>query len=279
MDMQQRFKQRGYKSQTLTLAYNIALSLERVKLLSPESKQEQTHKPHFVTQYSREALQIKHIIKKNWDIIESDHSLLEIFTKPPRIIFRRAPTIKDKLVGSYLPAPKLDIWLRRPKGNFCCGNCNYFENVVKTDTFRDVFSNKTYSIASFINFNTTYVVYLLECTCGCFCVDFTKRRLRDKVAEHRYAIRSGNTNYPMAKHYKEAKHGSDATLNFNLISNSNSNSKSNFCTSCFVFVLPVLYLFGVAPTGQCKPCRSYFCSPAYTYSDCNLDYCPRVTAP
>ena len=32
------------------------------------------------------------------------------------------------------------------------------------------------------------------------------------MAEHRYAIRSGNMNYPMAKHYKEAKHGSDATL-------------------------------------------------------------------
>uniref|UniRef100_A0A8C2ET96 Hydroxysteroid (17-beta) dehydrogenase 2 n=1 Tax=Cyprinus carpio TaxID=7962 RepID=A0A8C2ET96_CYPCA len=37
-------------------------------------------------------------------------------------------------------------------------------------------------------------------------------RLRDRVAEHRYAIRTGNMNYPMAKHYIDAKHGSDSTL-------------------------------------------------------------------
>lgn len=32
------------------------------------------------------------------------------------------------------------------------------------------------------------------------------------MAEHRYAIRTGNLNYPMAKHLMEAQHGSDSTL-------------------------------------------------------------------
>lgn len=128
------FKQRGYPPGILTQAHNRVLSLERRKLLSPKPKQEQTQKLCFVTRYSKEAVQIKHIIKKNWDIVESDTSVREIFTEPPGISFRRAPTIKDKLVRSYLPAPKPDTWLRRPKGNFCCGNCKYCENMVKTDT-------------------------------------------------------------------------------------------------------------------------------------------------
>ena len=134
-------------------------------------------------------------------------SLRGVFREPPGISFRRAPTIKDKLVRSHLPASKPNTWLRRQKGNFCCGHCNYCTNMVKTDTFKDVFSNKTYPITSFINCNTTHVVYRLECTCG-----LTKRRLRDRVAEHRYAIRSANMKYPMAKHFIEAQHGSDATL-------------------------------------------------------------------
>ena len=40
----------------------------------------------------------------------------------------------------------------------------------------------------------------------------TKRRLRDRVAEHRYALHTGNLNYPMAKHYLEAQHGTNTTL-------------------------------------------------------------------
>lgn len=212
VDMQKRFKQRGYQTQTLTQAHNRAQSLERKNLLSPKSKEDQTQKPYFVTRYSKEAVQIKHIIKKNWNIIECDPTLREIFTEPPGISFRRAPTIKDKLVRSHLPAERKDTWLCRPKGNYPCGNCNYCENMVKTNIFTDVFSNKTYPINSFINCNTTHVIYRLECPCGCFYVGLTKRRFRDRVSEHRYAIRVGNMNYPMARHYKDAHHGRDTSL-------------------------------------------------------------------
>ncbi len=40
----------------------------------------------------------------------------------------------------------------------------------------------------------------------------TKRRLKDRLYEHRYAIRVGNMNYPMARHYKEAQHGRASSL-------------------------------------------------------------------
>ncbi len=35
-----------------------------------------------------------------------------------------------------------------------------------------------------------------------FYVGRTKRRLLDRLAEHKYAIRRGNEEYPMAKHFK-----------------------------------------------------------------------------
>lgn len=108
MDMQQHFRQRGYKSQLLTQAHNRAPSLERSELLRPKPKQKQVQKPYFVTRYSKEAIQIKHIIKKNWNIIDSDPFLQEVFPELPSISFSRAPAIKDKLVRSYLPANKPD---------------------------------------------------------------------------------------------------------------------------------------------------------------------------
>ncbi|CAB1452254.1 unnamed protein product [Pleuronectes platessa] len=72
------------------------------KWLRPKLKAEQTHKPYFVTLYIKEL--IKQIMKTNWDIIERDHSLQQVFTEPPGVSFRRAATIRDKLVRSQRPA-------------------------------------------------------------------------------------------------------------------------------------------------------------------------------
>lgn len=42
----------------------------------------------------------------------------------------------------------------------------------------------------------------------------TKRNLKLRIAEHKAAIRNGNMDYAIAKHYKEHSHGSAATLRF-----------------------------------------------------------------
>jgi len=109
MDIQLRCQQRGYQTQTLIQAHNRAQSLERKNLLQSRPKILSTQKPYFVTNYSKEAIQIKRIIKKNWNIIECEPTLREVFTEPPGISFRRAPTIKEKLVKIYLSAPKREI--------------------------------------------------------------------------------------------------------------------------------------------------------------------------
>lgn len=40
----------------------------------------------------------------------------------------------------------------------------------------------------------------------------TKRKLKERIAEHKYAIRTQNINYPMAKHYKLSGHTNPNTL-------------------------------------------------------------------
>ncbi len=46
------------------------------------------------------------------------------------------------------------------------------------------------------------VVYRLSCKCGCFYVGRTKKRLKDRISEHKNAIRKANLDYPMAKHFQ-----------------------------------------------------------------------------
>ncbi len=62
----------------------------------------------FVTKYSSLANPIKRIIHSNWNLIKSDPVLREVFSAPPKISFNRAPTLRDRLVPSHLPAKKTD---------------------------------------------------------------------------------------------------------------------------------------------------------------------------
>lgn len=56
------------------------------------------------------------------------------------------------------------------------------------------------------------MIYKLECPCGRFYVGRTKRKLKNRLAEHKQAIRTSNLLYPMAMHYKDAHQGNCNSL-------------------------------------------------------------------
>lgn len=213
LDMTQRFKARGYQHKTVFRAYNKAKCLPREQLLAPKQKEEQnSDQVYFVIQYSDHANAIKQIVQNNWGILKSDSLLREALPDSPTISFRRAPTLKDKLVKSHLPPVSQKTWLSTLKGNHRCGHCNHCSNMINANYFTDVTSGHTFDINAFINCNTSYVVYRLECPCGRFYIGRTKRKLKARLAEHKHAIRTSNPQYPMAVHYKDVSHGSCDSL-------------------------------------------------------------------
>jgi hypothetical protein len=79
--------------------------------------------------------------------------------------------------------------------------------------FVDTASKMEYHVKHFINCKTTDAIYRLECPqCKVFYIGRTKRCLQDRLAEHKYAIRVGNEDYPMARHYKSLHQGNPASL-------------------------------------------------------------------
>lgn len=82
----------------------------------------------------------------------------------------------------------------------------------------DFKSKKTYRIKNFINCNTTFVIYHLSCPCeGVFYVGRTKRRVRDRLAEHKYTIRIGNPEYQMAQHFQLCHNKNDSLLKIEVL--------------------------------------------------------------
>lgn len=122
-----------------------------------------------------------------------------LYTKPPGVSFRQA---LKPIKGHACQEPSL----RSKAQAFACGNWNYCSKMIKGSSFKDLFLNKTYLIEDFINCNTTHVIYRLHCSCKHFYIGITIRRLRDRVVEHRYAIRTRNLNRPVANYYPEAKY-------------------------------------------------------------------------
>lgn len=134
----------GFSNRETNLVLNKSLtkakSLEREKLLKNTPTGFKPPKPIYsLTRHSQEEPRVQDIIKHNWSIIESDPSRCNVFTEPPALCYRRAPTLKDTLVCSDLTPVTKPSWLHKPTGNSPCGNCNH---IGKTNPFRDLESVK-----------------------------------------------------------------------------------------------------------------------------------------
>ena len=212
--MAKRFSDRAYKPHVISGALAKANSLSRSDLLKKKRRKSTSQqRPYFVTQYSTAANHIKRIIKDNWSIIDSDPTLRGIFPEPPLVSFKRAPTIKDKVVRSHFPPEKKETWLKRPIGMFKCMHCPHCINVLPTKTFTDFKTQRVYTIKDHISCSSDHVIYRLTCSCpGIFYIGRTKRRLKDRLAEHKYAIRTKNFDYPIARHFAQAHNSSDSDL-------------------------------------------------------------------
>lgn len=204
-EMYGRFVQRGYSSNTLNMALERANSIERSSLLTRKPAPAKQDRVFFSTRYSTNAPSIVNAIKSNWDMLKCDTSLQNIFDERPIFTYRRAPTLRDRLVRSYTPAKEKSTWLPTvPNGTFKCGHCNVCDIVSKTKGFTHPVTLATYPTRHFINCKSTHVIYILQCgLCEAFYVGRTKRRFQDRLSEHKYAARVGNCEYAMTRHFVE----------------------------------------------------------------------------
>lgn len=201
-EMYNRFRERNYSPEILDAALSKASVLERKSLLERKPKTNKKDQVYFSTRYSTQSYAIRNIIKRNWDLIRSDETLQRVFPDSPVFSFRRAPTLGDKLVRSHQPATETVTWLPKvPNGTFKCGHCNQCDLVVKSKGFTHPHTLQIYTTRHFINCKTTHVIYILSCSrCDAFYVGRTKRRLQDRLAEHKYAAKVKNMDYAMVKH-------------------------------------------------------------------------------
>ncbi|XP_035254901.1 uncharacterized protein LOC118217183, partial [Anguilla anguilla] len=159
------------------------------------------------TQYTPLGVEFQNILKKHWHIINSDPLLLNIFNNPPRIVFKRAPNLRDMLVKSDLPPPKQKTFLSDVKGgHYKCGKCAQCNFTYKCNSFNHPHSGTMIKIQSIISCSTADVIYLLRCPCGLAYIGKTIRSLKTSISEHRSNIRTRDVRSPVAAHFMQVNH-------------------------------------------------------------------------
>ena len=210
--MTNRFLERGYSHSKVNLALQRAVNTNRADLLKDKPPATDPPRMCFVTEYNHCATEIKSCINKHWHILQAEPTLRDVCANQPRFAFRKAPTLKTSLMRTS-PTDR-STWLSI-KGNYRCGaGCACCNNTTNTTTFKHPMTGQKIPIKQFIDCKSTMCVYLLTCPCGKAYVGQTKRQLKIRISEHKTAIRTGNLDYAMAKHYAEAQHGGPSSLRF-----------------------------------------------------------------
>lgn len=137
----------------------------------------------------------------------NDPILKRVIPDKPQVIFKGAPSLRNRLAPNALDPPVRGIQglFDNLKGYYKCGRCRVCRlNSVpsrRTLKFTSSSTQEEHDIKPFITCATEGVVYLLQCPCGLQYVGRTRRPLSVRLNEHITNIINGFPKHSVSKHY------------------------------------------------------------------------------
>lgn len=153
------------------------------------------------------------ILKKHWPILLEDLHLKTLLPNIPKVTYRRAPNIKNKIAPSKLkPCPTQSIpHIYAYSHCLVCFNAKnpYAKHAVLCNMVRNNSPPKEkLNINEFYNCSSDFVVYCLCCPCHQIYVGCTTRTLRQRFGEHRRKIEEGKDKHNVPRHLSKCHKGS-----------------------------------------------------------------------
>ena len=101
-NFKKRLIDRGYPQTMIeNLLLDIKFTERESALLKHNNKEEKEILP-FVTQYQPSASTLKEFLMKNWNLIQNQPLLRQIFKEPPIISYKKGKSLKDMLVRAKI---------------------------------------------------------------------------------------------------------------------------------------------------------------------------------
>ncbi|XP_075460474.1 uncharacterized protein LOC142497064 isoform X2 [Ascaphus truei] len=221
-ELTNRFLARGYTQKIIQDAFESAESMDR-SVFSAKKKKKRNNVsltygdecPLFISTYSRQAQNIRNIINKHWATLALDKDLTQFVKNGPKFTYRKAQTLGSHLSPSlFHTTPEYKNIRGIPKGFYSCGNCSMCKYACNTKVIKYEDDKKSHVIKAFLNCNTTFTVYLLQCGCSMRYVGRTKRTLKTRIAEHVRFIKKKDDTHPVPRHFTRCSRGGIANFSF-----------------------------------------------------------------
>lgn len=145
-------------------------------------------------------------MKTAFPILNSSPETKDIFSKPPKIIFRKSHNLKDVLVKTKLPCKNADS--KPTPGCEPClkPRCKTCQIMSTTNKFKSSVTNQNFNINNKITCNSKNVIYQLNCE---FCekqyIGQTSDFLRVRMTGHRFDTLHKDLKKPIPCHIFEHK--------------------------------------------------------------------------
>lgn len=145
------------------------------------------------------------IVRRHWPILKQDRVLGPALPEYPEFVYRKAPSLRDKLAPGVINPPVLfeNRIFSFLTGFHTCGRCPSCKqargNVKKRKEFFATATNKVYQIKELITCSTSGVVNILECECWLQYVGRSSRPLHVRIGEHVSNIKKGLVTHNVSK--------------------------------------------------------------------------------
>lgn len=179
---------RGYPNRLVKKSFKRTWHCPREELLKTRDKPN-LNKIVCVTTFDTHTNQVRKLIMKNWNIIQSIDPTIDT----PLFAYKRGKNLKDHLVKSATDIPTnrsntlITAWgLPKVKGHHKCGNCVCCDFTFNTNTFEH--GNIKHNLQLFSDCNTKNVIYCIWCPCGLTYIGQTQQPVKARIGQHRSRI-------------------------------------------------------------------------------------------
>ena len=100
------------------------------------------------------------------------------------------------------------------KGFYKCNSCKACKYSKNVHTIEIPHSTRKYTIAKRESCDSTYCIYCLICPCGLWYIGSTIHMAKKRVLEYMRAIKNGDIQYPVVRHFQEKHHSNPDLLSF-----------------------------------------------------------------
>ena len=198
--------ERNYSSNIIQAAIDRARQIPRLKALEKVIRKKTTDRPVFVIHYDPRLPNVNAIVRKHFRVMTQDPHMKEVFPDPPLIAYRRQRNIREVLIRAKVPPVT-----KRPKrellGMRRCNRDVYCNYTMVGDHVKSTASSYQHQITTKVTCTTSNIIYLITCMkCLMQYVGETKRRLKDRLAEHQGYVRNKDLTKATGQHFNTRGH-------------------------------------------------------------------------